>query len=51
MSSTGTLAVDSHGQLSLTGLPRGTYRWAAEGASGTVEVLPERRGEFTILLP
>ena len=39
-SSTGSLAADAQGRLGLTGLPRGTYAWSAEGQGGTVEVLP-----------
>jgi hypothetical protein len=50
-SSTGALALDGQGRLSLTGLPRGFYRWSVEGQEGTVEVLPGIRDKLTVLLP
>jgi hypothetical protein len=50
-SSTGSLATDGEGRLGLTGLPRGSYRWTAEGQSGVVDVLAGRRAELVVSLP
>jgi hypothetical protein len=50
-SSTGSLATDVQGRLSLTGLPRGTYAWSAEEQGGTVDVFPGRRDKLTVFMP
>jgi hypothetical protein len=50
-SSSGSMVTDSQGRLSLTGLPRGTYRWAAGGESGLVEVLAGNRDNLAVFLP
>ncbi len=46
----GGLATDKHGEIALTGLPRGVYAWRCGAAQGSLTVVPAKESSALIAL-